>query len=117
MSAAIRRWFDKLTCRDSPVTACGRLTLQQQAADVGAALLAAEEMTAILRPALDMVHRAERHITSLEIAVPPESGKTLAEIGFLTAISVERLGHLIAGAKASAEEREALMAALPDWRP
>ena len=39
------------------------------------------------------------------------SGKTLAEIGFLTSISRERLGNLIAGAKASAEEREALKAA------
>ena len=90
-----------------------RVTLRQQVADVDAALAAADDLAAIVRPS-EPLRRGER-TANLELAAI-RRGHTLTAVGLLTGIGRERLADLCAGAPPTGDERDVLQRILPDWK-
>ena len=61
-------------------------------------------------------HNSDRQIKELELACV-RSGRTLDQVAFLARIPMSRLQAIIAGAPVTIDERQALMRALPEWKP
>jgi hypothetical protein len=94
-----------------------RVTSQQQAADVAAALAALERAVALLRtPAPMLPASTARRTPDLRLALL-RSGHAVPEVAFLAGIPEARLRNLLSGDAPTREECSALGRVLSEWNP